>query len=415
MKQLYVADPSRHKFLVKKANRPGTLPNILDSVLGMLPGFCQKQNASHNTKEIEEQEQATPKASAIDTISTLENSNSGKTFKTSNGIDNVTENNAFLDIFHTVDPNNLFAVLQALKELNFILANRAPELSGHYGIPLESQQVPTKEVPAFVSAYLNRPTANSTEHSSRGRARTRGNQHYRHTRQPSPVPRYNKQTSRSDMYSHSHRDRSSYQPMYSNRDRHHSYSSPKYLHNQASNSYQNIGIMPYNTNDMYPLNMSELIGSLQCQIIGLQLQLLQQSTLNSTKTFHGTNKAEFTAWVQSIENAARLCNLDALSFALSKLQGAPLKSANYLEGKETNSGRKLSWSTLKQHLTSNYCEIPYHTHTINSFDTLQEGTDESTKAYLHRVQDILECIHHTNDTSFYFGYRHKPYQNSNRT
>ena len=46
---------------------------------------------------------------------------------------------------------------------------------------------------------------------------------------------------------------------------------------------------------MYPLNTSELIGSLQSQIIGLQLQLLQQSTLNSIKTFDGTNKAEFAA------------------------------------------------------------------------------------------------------------------------
>ena len=30
---------------------------------------------------------------------------------------------------------------------------------------------------------------------------------------------------------------------------------------------------------------------------------------------------------------------------------------------------------------------------------LQQGTNESTKAYLHRAQDILECIHHTNDMS----------------
>ena len=39
MKQLYIADPSEHKFLVNKANRPGTLFNILESVLGMLTGF----------------------------------------------------------------------------------------------------------------------------------------------------------------------------------------------------------------------------------------------------------------------------------------------------------------------------------------------------------------------------------------
>ena len=130
-----------------------------------------------------------------------------------------------------------------------------------------------------------------------------------------------------------------------------------------------------------------------------QSQPLQQSTLNSIKMFDGTNKTEFATWVQSIKNAARLCNLDALSIALSKLQGAPLKSANYLEGKETNSGRQLSWTTLKQHLTSNYSEIPYDTHVINAYDILQQGTDELMEAYLHRVQDILEHIHHTNDMS----------------
>ena len=36
---------------------------------------------------------------------------------------------------------------------------------------------------------------------------------------------------------------------------------------------------------------------------------------------------------------------------------------------------------------------------INTYDTLQQGTDDSTEAYLHRVQDILECKHHTNDMS----------------
>ena len=138
---------------------------------------------------------------------------------------------------------------------------------------------------------------------------------------------------------------------------------------------------------------------MQSQILGLQTQPLQQSMLNSIKIFNGTNKAEFTAWAQSMENAARLCNLDALSIPLSKLQGAPLKSANHLEGKETNSGRTLSWSTLKQHLTSNYSEIPYDTYVIKVYNMLQQGTDESTKAYFHRVQEILECIHHTNNMS----------------
>ena len=43
----------------------------------------------------------------------------------------------FKDIVQSVDTNNLAAVLQALKELNFMLANRAPELAAHYCMPLE--------------------------------------------------------------------------------------------------------------------------------------------------------------------------------------------------------------------------------------------------------------------------------------
>ena len=190
MKQLYIADPSEHKFLVKEANRPGTLSNILDSVLGMLPGSHKRQiDVSHNTKDVEEQ--ATPEPSTIDTISTLD---SVKNSKMGNNVDNSAESNAFLsnihntsdivdlcantsaqndihnsglfpmhtetmfpnphtcnkilshynciligcfkDTFQTLDTNNLYAVLQALKELSFTLANRAPELSAHYGIPL---------------------------------------------------------------------------------------------------------------------------------------------------------------------------------------------------------------------------------------------------------------------------------------
>ena len=57
MKLLYIADPSEHKFLVKEANRPSTFSNILDSVLGMLPGFHKRQvNVSHNTMDVEDQE-----------------------------------------------------------------------------------------------------------------------------------------------------------------------------------------------------------------------------------------------------------------------------------------------------------------------------------------------------------------------
>ena len=68
-----------------------------------------------------------------------------------------------------------------------------------------------------------------------------------------------------------------------------------------------------------------------------------------------------------------------------------------MKAKETISDKTLIWPTLKQHLTSNYSEIPYDTHAINVYNMLQQGTKELTKAYLHRVQDILECIHHTNN------------------
>ena len=37
---------------------------------------------------------------------------------------------------------------------------------------------------------------------------------------------------------------------------------------------------------------------------------------------------------------------------------------------------------------SNYLEIPYDTHAINAYDSLQQGSDESTETYLHRAQDI---------------------------
>ena len=157
----------------------------------MLPGFHAKDKTTICTtlKDVEDQKHATPEASTIDTISTVD---SGKNLEMGNHVDNTTEDNTFLsnvhntsdladfyantsaqhgmhnsglfptktvfpnythnemlshynciligcfkDIFKSVDTNNLSAVLQTLKELNFILANRAPELSAHYGIPLE--------------------------------------------------------------------------------------------------------------------------------------------------------------------------------------------------------------------------------------------------------------------------------------
>ena len=100
-----------------------------------------------------------------------------------------------------------------------------------------------------------------------------------------------------------------------------------------------------------------------------------------------------------MENAARLCNLDTLSIALSKLQGPQLKSASFLESKEGSSGKQLDWHSLKKYLTSNYSDLPYGTHAINVYDSLHQGSIESTIANLNRVQDILEHICHTSNMS----------------
>ena len=81
-------------------------------------------------------------------------------------------------------------------------------------------------------------------------------------------------------------------------------------------------------------NNSNIIEHLQSQILGLQMQALQQSMLNSIKIFNCNNKSEFTSWAQSVENAAKLCNMDTLTITLSKLQGPPLKLAGFLESKE---------------------------------------------------------------------------------
>ena len=110
MKQLYVADPREHKFLVNEANRPGTISNILGSVLSMLPGFHKKQNSTtHNSNELEEQTPATPVASTIDTANIIDNRNNDKTEKEGNDIclntiEAITKNKIFLNnVMHQKD------------------------------------------------------------------------------------------------------------------------------------------------------------------------------------------------------------------------------------------------------------------------------------------------------------------------
>ena len=61
----------------------------------------------------------------------------------------------FKDCFQSIDTNNLAEVLQALKELSFMLANRALELAAHYNMALELCQFLQKK-------YLNLLRGTST-------------------------------------------------------------------------------------------------------------------------------------------------------------------------------------------------------------------------------------------------------------
>ena len=209
MKQLYVADPSEQKFLVTSANSPSTFSNIFSSVLGLFPRFSNRQNDTNKHKD-EDQKQSATEASTIETIHTT-NSNIGMSISTSaetiQDVSNLANLSAdvrlhhdvhdtlshhrglfqnstcnemlthynrivfgcFKDFFQSVNTNNLAEVLQALKELNFVLANRALELAVHYNMMLELHQISAEEVPDLVKAHLHCTTAYNPEHSIRGR------------------------------------------------------------------------------------------------------------------------------------------------------------------------------------------------------------------------------------------------------
>ena len=110
------------------------------------------------------------------------------------------------DFFQPVDTNNLAEVLQALKELNFMLANRAPEPATHYNMTLELHQISAEDIPNLVQAHLHCNAAYKLEHSIRGRPHSRGNQYHWYNQQSSPSPRYNQQSQRSDAHFHSNRN-----------------------------------------------------------------------------------------------------------------------------------------------------------------------------------------------------------------
>ena len=84
----------------------------------------------------------------------------------------------FKDFFQCINTNNLAEVLQALKELNFMLANRALELAAHHNMTLEPHQISAEEVSDLVKVPLFHNAAYNLEHSIRGRLHSRGNQYH---------------------------------------------------------------------------------------------------------------------------------------------------------------------------------------------------------------------------------------------
>ena len=173
---------------------------------------------------------------------------------------------SFKKFFQSVNTNNVAEFLQALKELSFMLANRAPELALHYNVALEPCQIIAEEVPNLVRAHLNHSTAYNLEHSIRGRAPSRGNQHHQYNWQSSLLPRYNQHSERSDTHFYSNRN-------YGNM--HHSITS-------QHNSPHTVRNIPNTSNNLancittQSQNNSNIIECLQNQILGLQTEALQQ-------------------------------------------------------------------------------------------------------------------------------------------
>ena len=234
-KQLYVTDPSEHKFSVSLPNSPSTFSSIINSVISLLSRFGSKQTNPNKPNENQMwtiMEASNTKAFnnnanvdlyvSTDTIADVDVSNSE--YPSPNAVHHESHHNpsphknlfpdsvrnemlmhynrivigSFKEFFQSVNTNNLAEVLQALKELNFILANRAPELAWHYNMELEPQQITAEEVPELVRAHLNCNTAYNLEDSIRGRPCSRGSQHHWYSQQSLPLPRYNQHSESSE-------------------------------------------------------------------------------------------------------------------------------------------------------------------------------------------------------------------------
>ena len=173
-KQLYVTDPSEHKVLVSLANSPNTFSSIINSIISLLPRFGSQQTndsvankkqiqtiiETSNTEAFNNNDNAILSVST-DTIADVDvsdfmdispdvvhhehcdnTSQHENLFQGSIKNEMLTHYNkifigSFKEFFQSIKTNNLAEVLQALKELNFILANRAQELPLYYNMPLK--------------------------------------------------------------------------------------------------------------------------------------------------------------------------------------------------------------------------------------------------------------------------------------
>ena len=106
MKQIYITDPSEHKFLVTSANSLSTFSSIFSSVLGLFPRFGYRQSNTNKHKN-EDQKQSTAEASTIETIHTAY-SNKGMNLSTSTDtipevdVSDLANLSADISIYHDV-------------------------------------------------------------------------------------------------------------------------------------------------------------------------------------------------------------------------------------------------------------------------------------------------------------------------
>ena len=87
MEQLYIADPSKHKFLVTSANSLSTFSNIFSFILGLFQRFSNRQSHTNKHKD-EDQKQSATEAPTIETICTP---NSNKVMNLSTSVDTIPE------------------------------------------------------------------------------------------------------------------------------------------------------------------------------------------------------------------------------------------------------------------------------------------------------------------------------------